>query len=197
MEKYKNVVFDIGNVLLIWEPNYLIEKVFGHPYPEINDIIHSNIWKGLDKGTISKEEAVLMVPERIQKDFEKFLNNFYTHMTPIFEVVSLIEKFHKKGFKLYILSNFHKDAFEEIKNFEFFKFFDGKIISSHVNSIKPSKEIYESLFNTYNLDPKKSLFIDDKEENILQGEKMGMNGIICTGHKYLYQELGKLGFTDL
>lgn len=197
MEKYKNIVFDIGNVLLIWEPEYLINKVFGKDYDEINQLIHSDIWKGLDKGTITRDEAIQMVPKELQKDFETFLDNFFLYMTPISENVKLVEKFHQKGFKLFILSNFHKLSFEKIKNYEFFKYFTGKIISSEIKSIKPSKDIYESLFTTFQLEPKECLFIDDKEENVLQGQKLGMDGIICENSSILYQKLEKLGFTVL
>ena len=66
------------------------------------------------------------------------------------------------------------------ENWEFFKYFDGKVVSGHCKLLKPEKEIYELLCSTYSLKPNECVFIDDTKANIEAAEKFGINGIHLT-----------------
>ena len=89
---------------------------------------------------------------------------------------------------LYILSNFHRDSFEELnKRHQFFKNFDGHVVSCYYHQLKPEKEIYDTIIEKFSLNPEETVFIDDSYPNIEMAQKMGINGI----HLPDYNELEK------
>jgi putative hydrolase of the HAD superfamily len=111
-------------------------------------------------------------------------------MFPLDLNVKLLPKLKKQGFKLYFLSNFPIDIFEEIKTgYYFFKYFDGGVISSEVKFSKPDRRIYEILIEKYSLIPEECLFIDDIELNVKAAEATGMKGLFTFGSLEISKEL--------
>ena len=90
----------------------------------------------------------------------------------------LILELKANGYKTYLLSNAGYDFYEYSPHKPAIALMDGKIISCEHKVLKPEKEIYEILFNTFSLDPSECIFIDDVEENIEGGKKCGMDGIV-------------------
>ncbi|MFL0245361.1 HAD-IA family hydrolase [Candidatus Clostridium stratigraminis] len=91
---------------------------------------------------------------------------------------------------MFLLSNFHRSAFERVSlENEFFNLFDGRIISYEINLIKPEKEIYNRLLKTYNLEPEETLFIDDMQENINSAKELKINTILFSDAKSLREAL--------
>jgi putative hydrolase of the HAD superfamily len=114
-------------------------------------------------------------------------------MFPLDQNVRLLPELKKQGFRLYFLSNFPLDIFEEIKTgYYFFKYFDGGVISSEVKFSKPDKRIYEILLNNYSLRAEESLFIDDIEINVRAAENLGMKGLVTFGSEEISKELAAL-----
>lgn len=186
--KIRNIIFDLGNVLISFNPReYLVKK----EYPEnirniiMNDIFNSREWKELDKGNITTQEAIesIAANSSLRKQEIELVFNFRTEiMFPLELNVRLLPGLKKRGFGLFYLSNFPLDTFEEIKNdYYFFTYFDGGIISSEVKVAKPDPRIYEILLEKYLLQPQDSLFIDDIEANVLAAVSIGMNGITTNG----------------
>ncbi|MCS7174187.1 HAD family hydrolase [Pseudothermotoga sp.] len=194
----RNFVFDLGRVLLDWEPYEYMLKVFPKSVAdEINEkIFESKDWWLMDKGIFSEEQLW----EKKLKELPH-LSEYIVHMKekvpqlliPIEENVKILPKLKQKGFKLYVLSNFSEKNFELVySKYDFFKFFDGMVISSHVKLAKPEKEIYLELIKRYNLVPKDSLFIDDKLENIQTARMLGFECIHLTDHRNLTEKLKDL-----
>lgn len=177
----KNIVFDLGNVLVSFHPNKFVNENVPAPYKEIffKTVFGGQEWKDLDRGTLEYDEAVKTFSDKIPqcskiiKDL--FDNNIVSCLSPIKENTDLLPKL-KENYNLYIISNFHYPAFDYIyKIWDFFKYFDGKIISGHSKLLKPEIEIYNLLIEKYNLIPTECLFIDDVVENIDGAKKSGMN----------------------
>jgi putative hydrolase of the HAD superfamily len=113
-------------------------------------------------------------------------------MYPLDENVKLLPELKKQGFRLYYLSNFPIDIFEEIKTgYYFFKYFDGGIISSEVKFSKPDPRIYEILLKKYTLIAKECLFIDDIEINVNAAKNIGMLGLFTFGSQEISGEIKK------
>jgi FMN phosphatase YigB (HAD superfamily) len=107
--------------------------------------------------------------------------------------VSLLPELKKQGLRLYFLSNFPGDIFEEIRSgYYFFKYFDGGIISAEVKHSKPDIRIYRALIDKYSLIPEESLFIDDIEVNVMAAEETGMKGFITYGKIGMKNEIEKI-----
>lgn len=195
----KNIVFDLGRVLLSFEPKKYLQETFKDSYlceTLFKEIFSSKEWLNLDCGTISKENAVQAFVNRnpnYNKEITHCMNDWHNILTPIESNVNVLRKLKTNGYNLYILSNFHELAFEHVSTkYDFFKLFDGGIISYKVNQLKPNKEIYTTLMNKYDLVPEETLFIDDSEENINSADLLGFNTIHCTDNIDLMLEIDNL-----
>jgi FMN phosphatase YigB (HAD superfamily) len=113
-----------------------------------------------------------------------------TLMFPLDQNVRLLPELKKEGYRLFFLSNFAKDTFEEIeKGYYFFKYFDGGVISSEVRQSKPHQRIYQILLEKYSLIAKECLFIDDLEANVAAAKMAGMNGLETFGSQEISKEI--------
>ena len=191
----KNIVFDLGRVLIKFEPKEYIEQNVPEEKREdfYNGIFGSTEWLMLDRGTLSYEDAKKIFKERVpgsDKQIDRlFDTDLFEILQPIEENVKLLPKLKEK-YNLYILSNFHQPAFEHIfKKYEFFRLFDGHTVSCYYYLLKPEKEIYDTLINKFNLIPKETVFIDDTKVNIDACEKEGIRGIHLPDYTELKQKL--------
>jgi putative hydrolase of the HAD superfamily len=196
-----DIVFDIGNVILEWNPQRLVGSVFScktESKEAIENIIDHEDWQMLDKGTLSLEEAILRANERCNIGVNKIRKLFEEtpkSLLPIQETIDVIMELSEKGYSLYVLSNMHKHTYEYLLvAHDMWKLFSGIVISSHIKSIKPESEIFEYLIGTYNLIPKNTVFLDDMGINIEAAEKFGLNTIhvknASQSKEELYQMIG-------
>lgn len=195
----KNIVFDLGNVLIGFRPKKFIRENVEEKYQDkfFEIVFRGQEWKDLDRGTLTYEEAIKIFTEKLpecEKAIKKlFDENIYDCLEPIEKNIALLPKL-KENYNLYIISNFHLKAFENIyEKWDFFKLFDGKVISAHHKLMKPEAEIYQLLLDTYSLKANKCLFIDDVEENIIGAKNIGMNGIQLTDYNFLEEKLKEFG----
>ncbi len=193
------VVFDIGNVLLTWNPADIFFRLFGrtdfdtHP---LSFLIGNDIWLDMDRGIISKEEAVLLFGRSYPEERETiaaFLDAVPHYITPRDSGIRCAEECKKRGYKIFLLSNFPGYAFKKIRQkYPFFSTFNGGIISYQVHMIKPEEAIYRELLNRYHLHPAETLFIDDRKENISAAQSLGMTGIHLDAHKNIRTEVERV-----
>ncbi|MCX7653365.1 MAG: HAD family phosphatase [Fervidobacterium sp.] len=191
----RNIIFDLGRVLIDWRPYEYMVKEFGS---EVAIFLWKNVfdtveWNLMDKGEITEEQLWNMFKEKFpeyKEYIEKMSLKVPELLTPISENVELLMPLKRMGYQLYVLSNFSRGNFNYVyKKFEFFKIFDGMIISGFVKQIKPEVEIYQTLIFNFNLNPFESLFIDDKEENIKTAKFFGFNVIHLPDHSLLKERL--------
>jgi putative hydrolase of the HAD superfamily len=193
----KNIIFDLGNVLLDFDPKtYVKSKIAEEKVEEIYKcIFQSDEWPMLDRGVISEEEAKKNIIARNIK-CEKLINivfeNWYDILIPIENSVNVLRKLREEGYKVYYLSNFHLAAFEHINTkYNLFELFDGGVVSYKEKLLKPEREIYERIINEYDLEPSATLFIDDMKENIEAAMNLGLRGIVLKNPNDLKIELEK------
>ena len=191
----KNIVFDLGRVLIKFEPKEYIEQNVPEEKREdfYNGIFGSTEWLMLDRGTLSYEDAKKIFKERVtgaDKQIDRLFDvDLFEILQPIEENVKLLPELKKK-YNLYILSNFHQPAFEYIfKKYDFFRLFDGHTVSCYYYLLKPEKEIYDTLIDKFNLIPEETVFIDDTKVNIDACEKEGIRGIHLPDYTELKQKL--------
>jgi epoxide hydrolase-like predicted phosphatase len=192
----KNLVFDLGNVLISFRPSEYFEK---NNFPEtikskiLPDIFSSKEWLMLDNGDISTAQAIDRIAAKSSLNREEIAHIFNLRteiMFPLDSNVRLLPELKKKGYRLYFLSNFPIDIFEEIKTgYFFFTYFEGGVISSEVKFSKPDKRIFEILLEKYRLIPSECLFIDDIEVNVKSAEASGMKGLVTYGSDDISHEL--------
>jgi len=190
-----SIIFDLGRVLINWYPRQYMVQAFGE---EIANTLHETIFSVkeaalLDRGEISEDEIWRIRLERYSEYapyIEHMKNKILDLLTPIEENVNLIPKLKRKGYKLYVLSNFSKQAFDAIySKYDFFTYFDGLVISSHHRTVKPERKIYEVLIREHGVSPKTSVFIDDREENVAAARELGFHIIHLEDPSLLKQKL--------
>lgn len=180
----KNIVFDLGDVLLEFNP----EKHLAQRYPDptmcrrLNNIIfQSDLWIELDRGTITAGEALAAICRRypdLKKEIDLVFSDWESMLLPIEGSIAILKELKTAGYNLYALSNFHLAAYEKVYQlYDFFQLFDGLVVSAKIKRIKPEQEIYQYLLEKHNLKAGESLFIDDREENLKPARKIGFKTI--------------------
>lgn len=180
----QNIVFDLGRVLIDYDPQTFLDSLFGRTFDtnKLKPVVfQSPEWAMLDRGVINQAQAV----ERLGNQYPELaehirivFDNWFSMLTPIESSVEWVTRLHKQGYSLYVLSNFHREAFSYVRGkYSWFHLFDGMVISYQVHALKPEPAIYEALLRMYQLEPESCLFIDDVLANIEGAQQMGIKGI--------------------
>ncbi len=197
----KNVVFDVGNVLVCYRWRALMdelgfpkdlqevfaEKVFGNPF-----------WIELDRGVIDEKDVIAKIRGEISEygdEFDRIWDNIDRLVEPYDYAVSMIDTLRKRGFRVYLLSNYPVSMFElhtRCGRFPFLEHVDGKVVSAYVKLVKPDREIYEYLLNQYDLEVQECVFSDDRLENVEGARKVGMKGILFENYEQAWAELEEM-----
>ena len=194
----KNVIFDIGNVLVDFRWRELMNEL--KLTKEDKDrfevyVFGSKWWHELDHGTMDEEEVVKHLREdnaEYREAFDLVWENRDKLVRPYEYAVPWIKSLKEKGYRVYLLSNYPEKLFTmHAKNgsFPFLELVDGKVVSAFVKKIKPDADIYECLMNQYGLNAKECVFIDDREENVQGAKNVGMYGICLRSYEQANTEL--------
>ncbi len=193
----KNIIFDMGNVLLKYTPNEYVKAVTDDLQVRetlLRELYGSPEWLMVDSGEISEQELVERVSARIPQHaalVRALLENWHMENDPVEGMDILVERLKAKGYKLFVLSNvglkFHSFK-DKVKAFEFM---DGFVISAEEKVIKPNPDIFKRICDRYRLEPQECLFIDDVLGNVLSAKDMGMEGLIFRGRDEFEEYLKK------
>ena len=192
----KNIIFDIGNVLLEFKPLDYLKTTFNDDNIEkliFKEVFQCEEWLHLDRGTLTQDEAIKIIASRNPNHavhIKKCMDNWIDILTPMEGTIKILNELKEKGYKLYLLSNFHSLAFETVyAKYDFFKHFHGGIISYKENLLKPEAEIYTKLLETYKLKAEECLFIDDTLANIEAAHRLGIKIFHFEGYEALEKDL--------
>ena len=183
MKKIK-FLFDLGNVFFNWDPRHFYKKIF----KDVNEMeyflnnICNDIWNNeQDAGRLIDEAEINLISKfpNYKKEIKlyypnhrKMIKNFYNSS------VEVLDFLLKKNYECYVLSNWSAETFVGMKEeYPFLKKFNGLIISGEEKLCKPDKKIYELAIKRFNLNPKKTIFIDDKHENIIAAKYLNFQTI--------------------
>ncbi|ADQ14216.1 HAD family hydrolase [Halanaerobium hydrogeniformans] len=192
----KNIVFDLGNVLLDFDPeSYLADLEYDEQQKmEIKKAVFASPeWLQLDRGSLNFAEAKKKMIARnphLAPEIENVVDGWEKILSLKEDTLLILKELAQKDYQLYVLSNFHQKAFAYVhEKYDFFSYFSGIVISSEVGMIKPEKEIYSYLLNEYQLKAEETLFIDDTLANIEAAQSKGIKGIHFQTAEMLKEEL--------
>ena len=173
------IIFDLGNVLIDWNPKYVFDKMFQDEQKKkffFENICTMDWNEAQDAGRSIKEATEELVA--LHPDWKEYIEAYYDQWTdmlggPIHDTVEIFRQLKESGkFKLYALTNWSAELFPyALELYEFLHWFDGRVVSGEEKIRKPSPEFYHVLLDRFNVLPEEALFIDDNFRNIQAAEK--------------------------
>ena len=184
--KVKNIIFDLGGVLIDWNPEYVYLEAFKGNRKKMEnffDEVCTFDWNEnqdagypLDKAT---EDRIALFPE--QADLIRMYYGRWEEMLrgPISGTVQILEKLvNNNSYRVFALTNWSAETFPiALKRFDFLHWFEGIVVSGTEKTRKPFQEIYETTLERYGLKASESIFIDDNERNIIAANLLGIQTI--------------------
>lgn len=195
-----NLIFDLGGVVVRWDPAAIIASVFDDE--DVRSRIRAGVfahpdWLELDRGTLDREEAIRRAARRVgmaQGEIRRLLLAVPPSLVPIPETIELLYRLKAQGHPLYCLSNMHVASIEHLEREQkFFEVFRGKVISCRLNLCKPEPAIYEHALRLNGLKPNETVFIDDAQVNVDAAAKLGIRTIQFREAAQCERELRALG----
>ena len=182
--KYKNIIFDFGNVIGKFKGDYILGKFASTPedYNILADAIFKN-WVALDAGTIdydqNAEDTIAELPDRLKDTARDFFENWFQYVDPLPETWKFIKELKARGVPIYLLSNAQRIFTEpEMKMLGIYELFDGILYSSDAGVKKPSHYFFEDLFEKYGLKKEDSVMIGNEyEADILGADAFGITSM--------------------
>ena len=174
----KNIVFDLGRVVFAQDPAKSSEE-FKQFFSYVSQKQMPKFWCDYDKGVLSLEQVAHALAEYrgVEPDFTaSMIHTAICRQETIKPTASLIADLKAAGYKLYVLSNMSREFIDFLRQQPVYKNFDGEVVSCEEGVVKPMPEIYDILLTRYNLNPEETMFIDDREENILAARGKNISG---------------------
>ena len=182
-----NVVFDLGGVVLTWDPVSIIASVFADERER--SLVRERVfgdpdWARLDRGEISDDEVITRAEVRTgipAARLRVLFDTFPRALVPVDFVLQLVSQVRAGGNGLYVLSNLHHASFERVRDeLQIFELFDGSVVSCEVGAAKPQPAIYRRLLGEFDLDPTTTVFIDDTQVNLDAAAEFGIHTVLFT-----------------
>ena len=194
----KTIIFDLGGVLIDWNPEYLYLDIFGGDRVKMNaffEHVCTMDWnENQDAGyplAQATEDRIALFPE-----YEILIKKYYGQWEEMLgEAISGSVQVLKKlienpNFRVVALTNWSAETFPvALKRFDFLHWFEGIVVSGTEKTRKPYPEIYQITLDRFNIAPSETLFIDDNLRNIKGAEAIGINGIHFSTPENLIKDL--------
>jgi putative hydrolase of the HAD superfamily len=166
----KNIVFDIGNVLVKWAPYEVIGGLFSDRNPvKFYEQIRP-VWIDLNLGKLSENQAIEIYQQQLNIERHKLvqlMDGFKTSQTPIPGSFELLHKLYSSNIPLYAITDNTKEIIEyHHLHSNFLHYFKGVVVSANIGISKPNKAIYQYLLDQYKLNAAETIFIDDTMINV-------------------------------
>src|SRR5215469_11567728 len=195
------VVFDLGGVLIDWDPRHLYRKLFAGDEAAMEHFLATvctHEWnRGQDAGRTFAEGTRLLKTEHPDKAelIDAYCARFDEMMPgPIAGSVEILAELKTLGTRLYCLTNFSAETYPPtFERFEFLRWFRGVLVSGEVGVIKPDARIFELLLERFAIDPKRAVYIDDVAVNVDAARPFGIHAIHFTTPSTLRAALTELG----
>lgn len=197
----KNLVFDMGNVLIEWNSEKILQAITDdrklHNLLR-KEVFETGLWVQTDEGVKTREEMIEIVTAKIGEEYRNEITQlsryWYKYVDVYTKVQDRIIELSKNGYNIYILSNTAYTFYDLVKEgyLPAASIAKGIVLSCEEKVLKPNEKIYNILLERYNLDPHDAMFFDDLSENIWGAARCGINGFVVENERELLTYLDKL-----
>ena len=185
----RNVVFDMGQVLIRWQPAVLTQRLGLSEEDDAlltRELFQNVEWVMLDRGVITPEEVTRRVcarlPERLHGAVARLTESWgESYLDPVPGMAELVGQLKAAGCGIYLLSNASvalRTYFPRIPGSEYF---DGLMVSAEEKLVKPQPEIFRLLCDRFHLKPEECVFVDDSPANVESAILPGLDGLVFYG----------------
>lgn len=199
MKSINTVVFDLGGVLIDWNPRYLYRQMFDDEAEMekfLAEVCDGNWNMQQDAGRPFQEgvNELAKLHPHYQNHIQAYWDRWIEMINgEIIGTVSLINQIAEKGYPLYALTNWSSETFPLVVNdYEFFKLFKGIVVSGDEKMAKPDSKFYKVLIERYQIRPESTLFIDDNKDNVEAANQLGFHTVHFHSPEELEAELKRL-----
>jgi putative hydrolase of the HAD superfamily len=194
----RNVVFDLGGVLIAWRPDEIAAGFYADS--DLRAALHEHVlrhpdWLEMDRGAYDEDELAERFAARMARprdEMAALFEHVRASLLPIPETVALLDGLRARGLALYALSNIAVPMFRHIEHYDFFRAFDGIVVSAEAKLLKPDPAIFEHLARRFGLALEESVFIDDLAANVEAARRLGMAAIRFENAAQCMRELERL-----
>lgn len=194
----KAIIFDIGNVVLEWQPEHVLQSVFSvsNMPMMMEQTFLSPEWLAYDQGLISTKDLKEQLADKLECSntaMEALLQNVVIALRPIPEMIELLTKLKALGYPIYALTNMPSDIFRSLlEEHPFWKLFDDIVVSSHIKLAKPDPQIFEFILAKHQLKAAECIFLDDSKANIASAKTLGFTTIKVINFQQAIDDLSEL-----
>lgn len=195
----KNIVFDVGNVLVRYDPASIVSQAFPLHKDKaslVQSLFKEKIWYDLNLGYITEEEAIQSYHRQLGitlEDLQSLLVTVKSSLIPIPGTIELLKTLHRADFNIYALTDNTHGIMAYLKErYDFWPLLKGIVVSAEIGHLKPSKEIYHHLLTTYLLKPHETVFIDDIARNVEGAIACGIRAIQFSNIEQCISDLEKM-----
>ena len=200
MPARSTVVFDLGGVLIDWDPRYAYRQMGGtdEEIEHFLEHVATSEWNRQFDAGLPFTEGIAARAEEFP-DHAEWLEAWWSRWPdmlggPIEGTVAILRELKERGTPLYALTNWSAETFPIARErFEFLTWFRGIVVSGEVEKAKPDAEIYHHLVDDFGIEPADAVFIDDSEPNVEAARALGFHGIRFTDPDVLRRDLAALG----
>lgn len=195
--KIKAIIFDLGGVLIDWNPSYVFDTMFDSEEEKKHffENICTSDWNEMQDAGRSLKEATEELVAR-HPEWKEYIEAYYGRWTemlggPIHGTVEIFRQLKEKGhYKLYALTNWSAELFPiALERYDFLHWFDGRVVSGEEKMRKPHPEFYALTLDRFGLKAEETLFIDDNLRNIKAAEAIGIKSIRFESSEQLKEQL--------
>lgn len=204
MAAHSIVVFDLGGVLVDWNPRYLYRQLFAGDDLAMEHFL-ANVcttsWNSQQDAGRSFADGCALLKSQHPKYADLIDAWFERHgemiAGPIAGTVEILAELRAQGIPLYALSNWSAETFPTARRrFDFLQWFRGILLSGEVRLIKPDRRIFQLFLETFAIDPSETVYIDDLPPNVEAARAVGMKSILFNEPVELRNELIRLGLLN-
>lgn len=184
----KNIIFDMGNVLLRYDPEVCLNRFVKREEDRAlirRELFEGPEWVQGDLGHITDEQRFdgvsRRVPQKLHTELRQCVEQWHMCMEPVHGAKEFCAYAKEQGYRLYVLSNASSSFYQYFPRFAPFEYFDGLVVSCDIHIVKPDIRIYRYLLETYGLAPEECFFIDDMAANVEGAQKAGISGAVFGG----------------
>ena len=197
------VTFDLGGVLIDWNPRYLYEKLFDDEaeMERFLSEVTTQEWNAAQDAGRPWSEAVAVLTAKFP-DHRDLIDAYHTRWPEmlgeaIHGTVAILDELRARGVRLYALSNWSAETFPvALERYPFLGWFDGIVISGEVGAAKPDVRIFQTLIDRHEIEPSETVFVDDNEPNVIAAAAMGFVALRFHDAERLRGDLVGLGLLE-